>query len=71
MYKTGAGATYPKIWEKYFSGNYCAKFWHFLDKNHVKVGNFVNFLGKYHKKNSGILKIFRAPHEPCKIRAFC
>jgi len=35
---------------KYFSGNYYVKFGHFSGKNHVKVGDFVNFSGKYHKK---------------------
>ena len=47
----------PKIWAKYFSGNYYVKFGHFLGKNHVKFRNFVNFSGKYHK-NSGILLFF-------------
>jgi len=54
----GRGHVPPKIREKYFSGNYYVKFWHFSDKNHVKFGNFVNYY-----KNSGILLI--------KIRVFC
>ena len=59
----------PKIWEKiFFSGNYYVKLGHFSCKNHVKFGNFVNFLGKY-DKNLGILIIFGK--ESCKIRAFC
>jgi len=37
-------------------------------KNHVKLGNFVNFSGKYHK-NVGNLIILGL--ESCKIRAFC
>ena len=56
----GTGGTRPhkKINSgKYFSGNYYVKFGHFLDKNYVIFGNFVNFSGKYHK-NSGILIIF-------------
>ena len=43
----------------YFSGNFYLKFGHFSGKNHVKLENFVNFSGKYHK-NSGILIIFQA-----------
>ena len=35
-------------------GNYYVKFGHFSGKNHVKLGNFVNFSGKCHK-NSGII----------------
>jgi len=50
----------PKIrgknWE---GGNFYVKFGHFSDKNHVKLGNFVNFLGKYNKY-SGIGIIFPA-----------
>ena len=48
----------PKIREKN-SGNLYVKFRHFSGKNHVKLGNFVNFSGKYNK-NSGIVIIFRA-----------
>ena len=43
--------------EKFFSGNYYVKFGHFSGKNHVKLGNFVNFSGTRHK-NSGILIFF-------------
>ena len=58
----------PKIREKYFAENYYVKFGHFSGKNHVKLGNFVNFSGKYHK-NLDISIIFG--QEPCKILAFC
>ena len=59
----------PKIREEYFSGNYYLKFGYFVGKNNVKFGNFVNFSGKKHYKNSGILLI--VGQESCKIRAFC
>ena len=55
----GARAPHPKFRGKYISGNYYVKFGYFSGKNHVKLGNFVNFSGKYHK-NSGILIIFWA-----------
>jgi len=43
-WKRGArGTCHPKIWEKYFRGNYYVKFGHFSGKNRVKFGNFVNF----------------------------
>jgi len=58
----------PKIPEKYFSGILHVKFGHFAGKNQVKLGNFVNYSGKY--KNSGILIIFWAKYIS-KIRAFC
>ena len=62
----------PPPQKKYFGGqlnaNYYVKFGHFSGKNHVKFGNFVNYLGIYHK-NSGILIIFG--QESCKIPAFC
>jgi len=48
-----------KFGKKYLSGNYYVKFGHFSSKNHVKLGNFVNFSEKYYK-NLGILLIFRA-----------
>jgi len=60
----GAGGTcaapsfQKKIRKKYFLGNYYVKFGHFSGKNRVKLRNFVNFSGKYHK-NSGMLIIFR------------
>jgi len=57
-----------KIGEK-ISGYFYVKFGHFSCKNHVKLGNFVNFSVKCHK-NSGILIIFFG-QESCKIRAFC
>jgi len=57
----------PKIREKNF-GQFLCKIQDFSGKNHVKLGNFVNFSGKY-KKNSGIVIIFR--QELGKIRAFC
>ena len=55
------GARAPKIQEKKFGQFLCKirKFGHFSGKNHVKLGNFVNFSGKYYK-NSDILIIFRA-----------
>jgi len=53
------GTRAPKIWEKYFSGNYYVKFAHFSGKNRVKFRNFVSFSDKYHK-NSVILLIFQA-----------
>jgi len=31
------------------SGNFFVKFGHFSGKNQVKLGNSVNFSGKYHK----------------------
>jgi len=40
----------PKNREKYFAGNYYVNSGIFRAKNHVKLGNFVNFSGKYHKK---------------------
>jgi len=53
------GARVPlKFRKNIFSGNYYVKFGHFSGKNRVKLGNFVNFSGKYHK-NSGILIIFQ------------
>jgi len=58
----------PKIREKYFSGNYYAKFGNFSGENHVKFGNFAIFSGNYYK-SSGTLLIFG--QESCKIRAFC
>jgi len=46
----GRGGTCPpKIQEKIFLVNYYVKFGHFSGKNHVKFGNFINFLGKYNK----------------------
>jgi len=46
----GGGGTcqwcHPKIWGKYFSGNYYVKLGHFSGKNDVKFGNFADFLGK-------------------------
>jgi len=54
----GARAS-PQNSGKYFSGNYNVnKIRAFSGKNHVKFGNFVNCLGKYHK-NSGIFIIFQ------------
>ena len=56
----GKGAHAPQnSGENIFSVNYYVKFGHFLSKNHVKFGNFVNFSGKY-DKNAGILIIFQA-----------
>jgi len=40
----GQGARAPKYSGKIFSGNCDVKFGHFSGKNHVKLGNFVNFL---------------------------
>jgi len=58
--RRGRGArAAPKKFGKKNSGNFYVKFGHFSGKNHVKLGNFDNFSGKYHK-NSGILNIFRA-----------
>jgi len=54
--------------KKYFFGSYHVKFKHFSGK-YLKFGNFVNFLGKYHKI-SGILIFFFA-QKSCKIRVFC
>jgi len=55
----GVGGTCPpKFGKKIFGGNFYVKFGHFGGKDHVKLGNFVNFSGKY--KNSGILIIFWA-----------
>ena len=39
----------PKMCEKILSANFYVKFGHFSAKNHVKLGNFVNFSGKYQK----------------------
>jgi len=67
----GAGGHVPpqkKIAEKIFFGQLLCKIRAFSGKNHVKLGNFVNFGGEYHK-NSGILIIFG--QESYKIRAFC
>jgi len=55
----GRGGTCPQKFGKKISGNFYVKFGHFSGKNHVKLGNFVNFSGKY-KKNSGIVIIFLA-----------
>jgi len=51
-----------------FLAIFYGKLGHFSGKNHAKFGNFVNFLGKYHK-NSGILLLFGK--ESDKIRACC
>jgi len=57
----GRGARSPpplKFGKKIF-GQFLCKIRDFSGKNHVKLGNFVNFSGKYNK-NSGIVIIFRA-----------
>jgi len=33
----------PKIRGKFFSANFYVKFGHFSGKNHVKLGQFINF----------------------------
>ena len=56
----GRGARAPLKFGKNWGGdNFYVKFGHFSGKNHVKLGNFVNFSGKYNK-DWGILTIFRA-----------
>ena len=60
----------PKIRGKFCRAifGFFVKFGKFSGKNHVKLGNFVNFSGKYNK-NSVIAIIFG--QESCKIRVFC
>jgi len=45
----GGGHVPPLNSGKNISDNFYVKFGHFSGKNHVKLGNFVNFSGKYHK----------------------
>ena len=40
----GSGGTCPQNSGKKFSGNFYGKFGHFSSKNHVRLGNFVNFI---------------------------
>jgi len=65
-----AGGTCPLKFGKKISGNFYVKYGQFSGKNHVKLGNFVNFSGKYNK-NSGIVIFFSGKKHVTKIRAFC
>ena len=53
------GVSPPLKFRKKNFGQFLSKIRAFSGKNYRKLGNFVNFSGKYHK-NSDILIIFRA-----------
>jgi len=53
----------PKIRERKFFGQFLCQIRAFSGKNHVKLGNFVNFSGKCHKNQGG-----HSSGKPGKVR---